>query len=247
MQSVELLGVRVDDVTWPETLDYLARCVEEGTPHLIVTLNPEILMQARADADFHQIIAQAGLVLPDGVGLLWAARILGVRLRERVTGSGLVPRLSALAAERDWPVFFLGAAPGVAEEAAARLAAANPGLVVAGTFAGSPDPAEDDALVARVIGAAPQVLLVAYGAPRQERWIARNAERLQVPVMIGVGGAFDFVAGAVQRAPERVQRLGLEWLYRLLREPWRWRRQLALWRFAALVWHERLVGDRARR
>jgi N-acetylglucosaminyldiphosphoundecaprenol N-acetyl-beta-D-mannosaminyltransferase len=231
----------VDDVTWSDTLDWVACFVEQNSPHLIVTLNPEILMKARTEPDFHAIVGAAALVLPDGIGLLWAARILGQQLRERVTGSGLVPRLSTLAAERGWRVFYLGAAPGVAEEAAARLAADNPGLMVAGTYAGSPDPGEDDTLVARVRAAAPQVLFVAYGAPRQERWIARNAERLGVPVMVGVGGALDFVAGASKRAPVWVRRLGLEWLHRLLREPWRWRRQLALWRFAALVWYQWLA------
>lgn len=246
MRSTDLLGVRVDDVTWSETLDWVARFVEQDSPHLIVTLNPEILMKARAEPDFRAIVDGAALVLPDGIGLLWAARILGQRLRERVTGSGLVPRLSTLAAERGWRVFFLGAAPGVAEEAAARLEAANPGLMVAGTYAGSPDPAKDDTLVAQVKAAAPQVLFVAYGAPRQERWIARNTERLGVPVMVGVGGALDFVAGVAQRAPVWVRRLGLEWLHRLLREPWRWRRQLVLWRFAALVWHQRLTRARKR-
>jgi N-acetylglucosaminyldiphosphoundecaprenol N-acetyl-beta-D-mannosaminyltransferase len=244
VRSIDLLGVRVDDVTWAETLDLLARFVDQGTPHLVVTLNPEILMRARQDSAFRRIVKSAALVLPDGVGLLWAAKILGLRLRERVTGSGLVPRLSALAAERSWRVFFLGAWPGVADQAALRLAAANPGLQVVGTFAGSPDPAHDAALVARVRAAAPHLLFVAYGAPRQERWIARNAERLQVPVMIGVGGALDFAAGVVRRAPAWVRRLGLEWLYRLARQPWRWRRQVALLRFALLVWRERITRGR---
>ena len=113
---------------------------------------------------------------------------------------------------------------------------------MAGTYAGSPDPTEETAIVARVREAAPDLLLVAYGVPAEEKWIARNLEELGVPVMIGVGGAFDFVAGVTQRAPVWMRRLGLEWLHRLVREPWRWRRQLALPKFSGLVLKQVLKG-----
>ena len=136
----------------------------------------------------------------------------------------LAARLAALAAARGYRLFLLGAAPGVAERAAAAYTAANPGLIVAGTYAGSPAPDEEDAIIARVRAASPHILLVAYGAPAQDKWIARNLERLGVPVAMGVGGVLDYVAGVVPYAPAWLRRIGLEWLYRLVRQPWRRRR-----------------------
>ena len=132
-------------------------------------------------------------------------------------------------------MYFMGAAPGVAEKAAVILQARYPGLVVAGTFAGSPASSEENAIVEQIRVARPDVLLVAFGAPAQDAWIARNLPRLQTSVAMGVGGTLDYIAGVARRAPVWVQRLGLEWLYRLCREPWRWRRQLALPRFVWLV------------
>jgi N-acetylglucosaminyldiphosphoundecaprenol N-acetyl-beta-D-mannosaminyltransferase len=136
----------------------------------------------------------------------------------------LIYRLAELAGQHGWRVYFLGAAEGVALAAAQRLQGLYPGLVIAGTFAGDPSPASAEALVARVRAARPQVLLVAYGAPAQDKWIARYRAALNVPVSVGVGGSFDFVAGVARRAPAWAQRLGLEWLHRLWRQPWRARR-----------------------
>jgi len=240
-KSVVLLGVRVDDVTSEEALAIIEGFIQEGTPHQVVTVNPEFVMAARRDKEFRRVLNAAHLALPDGIGLVWASRLLGRPLRERVAGSDLVPKIAALAAERGYRLFLLGAAEGVADEAARRLREQNPGLVVAGTYAGSPAVEEEDEIVALVREARPHVLFVAYGAPQQDKWIARNLERLGVPVCMGVGGALDFIAGVVKRAPLWVQRLGLEWLHRLLHQPWRWRRQLALVKFAGLVLRERLT------
>ena len=240
-KSVVLLGVRVDDVTYEEALAIIEGFIREGTPHQVVTVNPEFVMAARRDEEFRRILNAANLALPDGIGLVWASRLLGRPLRERVAGSDLVPMIATLAAERGYRLFLLGAAEGVAAEAARRLREQNPGLVVAGTYAGSPAVEEEEEIVALVRAAAPHVLFVAYGAPQQDKWIARNLERLGVPVCMGVGGAFDFIAGVAKRAPLWVQRLGLEWLHRLLHQPWRWRRQLALVKFAGLVLRERLT------
>jgi N-acetylglucosaminyldiphosphoundecaprenol N-acetyl-beta-D-mannosaminyltransferase len=163
---------------------------------------------------------------------LLAARRLGRPLAERVAGSDLVYHLAGLAARLGQRLFLLGAAPGVAAEAAGILQARYPGLIIAGTYAGSPASAENDALVARINGNAADILYVAYGAPRQDIWIARNRMTLStVRVAIGVGGALDFITGRAVRAPLWLQRLHLEWLHRLWREPWRWRRMLALPRF----------------
>jgi N-acetylglucosaminyldiphosphoundecaprenol N-acetyl-beta-D-mannosaminyltransferase len=146
----------------------------------------------------------------------------------------LVVQIAERAAQSGWRLYLLGGALGVADRAAAILQARYPGLVVAGAFPGSPAPDEENDIVERIRAARPDMLFVAFGAPAQDLWIARNQPRLQVPVAMGVGGSLDFVAGVTRRAPEWVQRIGLEWLYRLIREPWRWRRQLELPRF---VWH----------
>lgn len=203
----------------------------------VITLNPEIAMACQQDTRLQRVLGAADLVVPDGVGILWAARWRGQRLPERVTGIDLAERLAARAAQHGHRLFLLGARPGVAEEAAARLARRYPGLVVAGTHGGSPNPCDDAETLARIAGARPDILLVAYGAPAQEWWIARLRTQVGVPVVIGVGGALDLLAGRVPRAPQWMRRVGMEWLYRLLREPWRARRMLALPRFGwAVLW-----------
>ncbi len=242
MRAVEILGVRVHDVTWGETFARVEAFIASGRPHQVVTVNPEFIMAARSNPAFRAVLNRADLALPDGVGLLWASRLLGRPLRERVTGSDFVPRFAGLAAQRGYRLFFLGAAPGVAQQAVQRLTQKHPGLQIVGTYAGSPRPEEESGIVGLVRAARPHALFVAYGAPAQDLWIARNLEHLGVAVCMGVGGTFDFIAGVVPRAPVWVQRLGLEWFYRLLRQPWRWRRQLALTRFVALVLVQAAVG-----
>jgi len=234
-EQVVILGVPVDNVTKEEALAKIEAFIESGQPQQVVTLNPEFVMAAQNDAQFFQVLKEADLSLPDGVGLLWAARFLGRPLRERVAGVDTVRRIANLAARRGYRLFLLGAAEGVAEATAKRLEEGNPGLKVAGTYAGSPDPKEEDKIVEMVRAARPHLLLVAYGAPQQDLWIHRNLGRLGVPVAMGVGGAFDFISGKAKRAPRWMQRLGLEWLHRLLHEPWRWRRMLALPKFVWLV------------
>lgn len=222
--SVSILGVPVHAVTAAEALAWIADAVAARVPRQICTANPEFVMAAQRDPEFLALLNRADLVLPDGVGLLWAARWLGRHLPERVAGSDLVGLIAAEAARRGWRIFLLGAAEGVAARAADRLRAQHPALTVAGTFAGSPRREDDEALTARVRAARPDILLVAYGAPAQDFWIARNRSRLNVPVSLGVGGTFDFLAGTARRAPRWVQGLGLEWLHRLYRQPWRARR-----------------------
>jgi len=227
-----ILGVRVDAVTFDQALRRIEAFIADGRPHQLVTVNPEFVMTAQSDAEFRDIINRSALALPDGVGVWWASRRLGRPLPERIPGVDLVERLAALAAERGYRLYLLGAMPGVARRAAEVLRARYPGLVIAGTYAGSPRVEDEADIVARVRAARPDVLLVAYGAPAQDRWIARNLDRLGVPVCIGVGGSFDYIAGVHPRAPRWLRQLGLEWLHRLVTQPWRWRRMLALPRFA---------------
>lgn len=239
-ESVYILNVRVDDLTCTEALACIEDFILARVPRQIVTVNPEFIVMAQSDAEFRAILNSSALSIPDGVGLLWASRVLGRPLRERVTGSDMVPLLAARAAQRGYRLFLLGAAPGVAARAAEILCAQYPGLIVAGTFAGSPAIEAEAEIVQRVRATRPDILCVAYGAPAQDKWIARNLTRLEVPVAMGIGGALDFIAGTARRAPRRWQQLGLEWLHRLIHEPWRWRRQLRIPVFMWLVIRERV-------
>jgi N-acetylglucosaminyldiphosphoundecaprenol N-acetyl-beta-D-mannosaminyltransferase len=233
--QIDILGIQVDNVTYEEAVMRMHQFIADGTAHQVVTVNPEFIMTAREDPDFAYILNQAHLALPDGQGLLWAARILGRPLRERVTGVDTVIRMAAVAAEKGYRVYFLGASSGVGDTAAQELSRRFPKLEVAGTYAGSPAPDEEEKILSMIWRTHPHILFVAYGAPQQDKWIARNLSRLEVPVAMGVGGAFDFISGQAKRAPHWLQRLGLEWLHRLCHQPWRWRRMLALPKFCLLV------------
>jgi len=243
-RSIYVLGVRVDDVDTAEALAIIEEYVRGGDSHQIVTVNAEFIMAAQRDEAFRRIINGASLALPDSIGVVWASHVLGSPLRARVAGVDMMERLSHLAAAKGYGIFLLGAPPGVAELAAQRLCYRYPGLRVVGTYAGSPAPEEEDEIVARIRQARPEFLFVAYGAPKQDKWIHRNLDRLDVPVAMGVGGAFDFISGRAVRAPHWMQRAGLEWLHRLIREPWRWRRMLALPRFAWRIMMCRALGRR---
>lgn len=249
-----ILGLPVDAATLGQALDWMATRIEQRRAKLaaaqspavqVVTLNPEMVMAARHDGDLRAAIASADLVVPDGVGVVWAAG-----LQERVTGVDLLVAFAERAAASGYRLYLLGAAPGVADEAARRLVARHPGLRIAGTYPGSPAPDELPGIAARVRASGADAVFVAFGSPAQERWIAAARPSLGAAVAIGVGGGLDFVAGQVPRAPDWMRRRGLEWLYRLRQQPWRWRRMLALPRFALAVGLERAarrwIGLRAR-
>jgi N-acetylglucosaminyldiphosphoundecaprenol N-acetyl-beta-D-mannosaminyltransferase len=251
---IRLLGLPVDCVDLEGALDVLsARIDARRAPGAdasvpqptaqVVTLNAEILMRARTQLGLRALIRAADLVVADSSGIVWASRVLGAPLPERVTGVDLVQGIARRAAERGYRLFLLGAAPGVAREAAGHLERSIPGLRIAGTFAGTSLREGDEEAILRIRAADADVVLVAYGSPAQEYWIARTRERLGAAIAVGVGGTFDFLAGRVPRAPQWMQRSGLEWLYRLWREPWRWRRMLALPRFVLAVARARLSGE----
>lgn len=235
---VRILGLPVAAITYDQWLTLIGEWIAAGDKaHHVCTVNPEFMMVAQKDAIFRVILQRADLNIPDGVGLLWAARWLSHPLPERVTGSDGVARIAERAAQTGWQLFFLGAAPGVAERAADVLRTRFPGVQIVDTYAGSPALGEEDAIVARINAAHADILFVAYGAPEQDKWIARNLPRLKIGMAMGVGGAFDFIAGIVPRAPMWMQRLGLEWLFRLIRQPWRARRMLRLPQFVlAVLW-----------
>ncbi|MGH2516547.1 MAG: WecB/TagA/CpsF family glycosyltransferase [Ktedonobacterales bacterium] len=254
-RRAELLGLPVDLLGAAEALACVAgwmdaaRATDEGSQPFqigapapgakqIVTLNPEIVMAARHDAALRTAILTADLVLPDGIGVVWALRLRGQSAPERVTGVDLLDACAGVAARRGYRIFLLGGQPGVAEQAADRLRARYPGLRVVGAEAGSPRESDAPAILERINASGAHAVFVAFGAPAQERWIAAHRPQLGAVVAVGVGGAFDFLAGRVPRAPLWMRRCGLEWLYRLVRQPWRWRRMLALPRFAVAVLRE---------
>lgn len=234
-----ILGVRVDVVTFEDALERIAAFVRQGGPHQVVTVNPEFIMEAQRNLAFRETLNRAALAVPDGARILWAARRLGRPLVEQVAGVDLVERIAARAAQTGWRLFLLGAAPGVAERAAMVLQARYPGLTIAGTYAGSPAPEEEESIIKRIRAAQADILFVAYGAPAQDLWLARNLARTGAAVGMGVGGSFDYIAGVVPRAPLWMRQHGLEWLYRLIRQPWRWRRMAVLPRFVIAVLRQR--------
>lgn len=237
-ERLHLLGVCVDRVTMEGTLRLAESFVAEGGPHHVVTLDAAMCVMARTDELLRQIIFAADLVTPDSAGVLWAARRMGKPLPERVPGVEIVPAMAGLAAQHGWRMFLLGAAQGVAERAGRNLESQYPGCTVTGVHHGYFTEAEEDAVVASIRAAAPHVLCVAMGIPKQEKWIHRHREELGVPVMIGVGGTLDVLSGAVPRAPRWMQRRGLEWAYRVLRNPRKLVKVLALPRFVTLVLRE---------
>jgi N-acetylglucosaminyldiphosphoundecaprenol N-acetyl-beta-D-mannosaminyltransferase len=230
-----VLGVPVDAVTEEDILAFVADAVQHRRMTQIVTINAEYVMRARRDPVFRAVLCSADLCTPDGAGVVWAARRRGTWIRERVGGADLIWSLAAQAVTCGHRLFLLGGAAGVAEIVACKLQERFPGLIIAGTYAGYPDPTHDRQQVALIKRAKPDILLVAFGAPAQDLWIARNKLELGVPVSMGVGGSFDYVAGRAVRAPLWMRKAGLDWLWRLVHQPWRWRRMMVLPPFAWLA------------
>lgn len=226
-----LFQVRFSNVSFAALCRWIDEQIARRSPAYVVTPNVDHVCRLQFDAEFREAYAHAALRLPDGVPLMWSAKLLGRPLREKLSGSDLVPRLSAHAAERGYRVFFLGATEGIAEEAARKLVEQHPALRIAGCY-GPPmhfekDPAQNRESVERVRQSRADMCFVAFGSPKQEIWLLHHTAAMQVPVAIGIGAGLDFVAGRARRAPVWVQRAGCEWVWRLLHEPRRlWRRYL---------------------
>lgn len=227
---VAIMGVPFDHLTTDQAIERIDAMIAARRPHYVVTANVDFLVQAHRDVELRRILLEADLMLCDGTPLLWASRWLGNPLPERVAGSDLAPALLRSAAEKGHRVFLLGAAEGVAAAAAERIGAQYPKLKVVGHYAPpfsallEMDHAE---IVRRVQAAKPDLLLVSFGCPKQEKWIAMHHRSLGVPVAIGVGATLDFLAGRIPRAPDWMRRTGTEWLYRLALEPKRLYRRYA--------------------
>ena len=237
---IDVLGVGFDSLTIEEAVTRAKALMTERRAAYVVTPNPEIVMACRERLETMQAVNAADLVLPDGIGVIYGARILGTPLKTKLPGIDFIQALMADMAKEGKSVFLLGAKPGVAEAAAEKLKAQYPGLAVVGTQDGY---FKEDAPVIEAVNAAqPDLLLVCLGAPKQELWMQRNQSLLNVGLMAGLGGSLDVFAGNVRRAPKAFQRLGLEWLYRLMKEPKRIGRMMKLPKFLFACIGKKLRG-----
>ncbi|OGK52746.1 hypothetical protein A2966_03125 [Candidatus Roizmanbacteria bacterium RIFCSPLOWO2_01_FULL_41_22] len=233
-----ILGIGLTNAKEDQILEYILQGLEKNIQkYFIVTPNPEILVLARSNTNYKKILNSAKIASPDGIGIMIAGKILEKQLKEKITGVDLVESLCRAVEEKPITVGFLGAGLAVAEETAECLKKKFPNLKVAFANSGNPD----DKTVALVKGSKKEIdiLFVAFGSPKQEIWIYENLDKLPVKVAIGVGGAFDFISGKVKRAPVLVQNLGFEWLFRLINQPWRAKRQTTLIKFIYLVLKEK--------
>jgi N-acetylglucosaminyldiphosphoundecaprenol N-acetyl-beta-D-mannosaminyltransferase len=220
--SVAILGVAINNLTMQEVLTAVQAQIAEGGFHQIATANVDFLINSVHDEELRETLVRCDIVLADGMPLVWASRLLGTRLKERVAGADLVPQLASLSAKRGYRLFLLGASEESSAGTANWMQANFPGICIAGRYSPNHEPLEEmdhEDILSRIEEAKPDFLLVAFGSPKQEKWIAMHRHRLRVPVCIGVGGSFDFLSGRVSRAPLWMQRNALEWLYRTIQEP----------------------------
>ena len=234
-ERVNILGVDVDAVTMAEAVDVVRRAMDTRAGVMVATANAEMLMRATHDEELCRILNASALVVPDGAGTVWAARHLGHAMPERVAGYDLAQELLRCAPAEGRRVYFFGSAPGVAEKAKAKAEQLYPGIEIVGVRNGFFSPADNAAIIAEIRAARPDLLLVALGVPKQEKWIAAHLAELDVPVAIGVGGTLDVMAGVMKRAPLWMQKAKLEWLFRGLMQPKRVGRLLALPKFVLKV------------
>lgn len=217
----KILEIKIDNISFNEILAKIQAFLMVDEVHQIATVNPEFLVATQRDELFKNILNSTDLNVPDGFGLQCAAWFLNKKIGERVTGVDLTWEIAKIAAEKGYSIYFLGAQEGVAQMAANRIKLLNPELKIAGTYAGSPD---EEGIIDRINSTNADILLVAFGAPKQEKFIADNKFALKVKIAMGVGGTFDYIAGITPYAPAWMRKSGLEWLYRLLTQPKRWQR-----------------------
>lgn len=242
MSTVELAGIVVDNVTLDGAVARVENFIESNQPHLVVTPNPEMIVAAQTDAELRTVINGADLRVADGISMVVVSRLLGHPLKERVSGIDLMNRLLEQGADYNYKVFLLGGAPGVAEEAAVKIKQKYPGLVIVGTHDGYFTQGDESALIEQVRAAGPDLLFVGLGAGRQEKWLNRHLAGLGAKVGLTIGGSLDVLSGRKKRAPRWTQLLYIEWLYRLVTEPQRWKRQLALPKFLYLMFRRAYFG-----
>ena len=239
--KIDVMGVLFDNVTMDEALENARKLLKEDGADYVVTPNSEIVYEAMADESLKALLNGASMVLPDGAGVVLGSKILGTPLKQKVAGVDFADRLLAELAQTGGSVYLLGSKPGIAELAAQKMVEKHPGLTIAGLADGY---FKDEAPVIEKINAVkPDVLFVCLGAPKQEKFMVNHRDELQVRLMAGLGGSLDAFAGTVKRAPKWMIDLSLEWLYRLIKEPWRFKRMLRLPKFLWKVVCKRLKGN----
>ena len=247
MQKTRVLGVGFTVMTMQETVDaalsYLAADRGANGAAAVYTPNPEVVMHARRDAAFMDVLERGELVIPDGIGVVYAMRMNGVKVKDRVPGCDLVQKLFAAMNETGQSVYFLGGSAASAATAAEKMAAAYPGLRIAGYHDGYFKDDEETLIIEEIERVKPDLLLVGLGCPRQEKWIDAHRQ-LPVKLMMGVGGSIDVMSGTVKRAPKFYQKMGLEWLYRLIKQPSRLGRQMILPKFMLTVIGAKFFGKK---
>ncbi len=235
MDKVNILGVNVDCVTNDEAVEKIITMLSENKDHAVFTPNSEIILMAYKDSNFCNILNSADLLTADGIGVVYASRILKKPLSERVAGYDVACGVIDRIAETGHRLYLFGGKPGIAEQAAENLKAKYPFINIVGMHDGYFQPEETSAIIDDINASGADLLFVCLGAPAQEKWISANRDKLSCKVMMGIGGSLDVFAGVVERAPEKWCKLGLEWLYRLKKEPWRAKRMMALPKFALTV------------
>ncbi|MCA0985208.1 WecB/TagA/CpsF family glycosyltransferase [Halobacillus yeomjeoni] len=233
----KFLGVDVSSYSYEELKQNISDDIEQKKQSFIVAINPEKILQAQKDAGLLMLLNKATYQIPDGVGVLIASKLSGGKISQRVTGIDMLLTLCELASKNDKSVFLYGAKPGVADKAKDSLLEKYPNLSIAGVIDGYEK--DQDYIKRSINEAKPDILFVALGSPKQEHWIVDHMKELDVSIFQGVGGSFDVISGRIKRAPVAFQRLGLEWLYRLIVEPWRIKRQIKLPTFIYKVWKNR--------
>lgn len=246
MNTINILGVPVNNESKDEMNTELQKYLQSGRNHFIVTPNPEFVVRAQKDEEFRTILERADMSLPDGVGLQFAASFLGTELQERYTGLELTQTLISISEHNNYSIYLLGGRGDTAERLGEKLQKEHPGLRIVGAEEGlnnTGSKENSEAIITRIHNAQPDILLVALGSPKQEKWIAHSLPQLpSVKIAVGVGGVFNYMTGQSAMAPQWMKKLGLEWLWRLLTEPWRWKRiATATVVFPLLVIRERLT------
>lgn len=235
-KPVKILGVPVHPLTMNESVAVLEEKLQKKEQAFVVTANAEIIMMCQQDKEYNNIVSeQADLVLPDGAGAVWAGRYLGNEVPERVAGFDLYNQLLKLSADKGYKVYFFGGAPGVAEAAKNKAEELYPGVQIVGCRNGYFNETEEEAIIKKINDAAPDMLFVALGAPKQEKWLVKYRNQLKPRILMGIGGSFDVLAGKMERAPKWMQEASLEWAFRLYKQPSRFMRMLALPKFVLKV------------
>ena len=234
-KQIHILDVAFDVVTMEDAIEKVRGFSQVEGQHIICTPNPEIVMQAQEDAVLMNILKAADLVIPDGIGVVWASRYSEAKLPERVAGYDLTQRIFQEIENTDYTVYFFGGAPGVSLAAAKKMEGKYPHLKIVGGHNGYFDEKEEKKILYDIKKLSPSILLVGLGAPKQEKWIYDNIRLTTAKVAIGIGGSFDVMSGKTKRAPKIFCKLGLEWFYRLLKQPSRFMRMLRLPQFALIV------------